>query len=57
MPTLRLTQSAVSENRFRVESALEGHGVVRKTATTEFDFHFTPQDREDLRWYADRGNR
>lgn len=53
MPTLRLTQSAVGENRFRVEAALEGDGLPRKTATTEFDFHFTPQDREDLRWYLE----
>ncbi len=53
MPTLRLTQSAVGENRFRVEAALEGDGLSRKTATTEFDYLFTSQDREDLRWYLE----
>jgi hypothetical protein len=52
MPTLRLTQSS-SANKFHVEAALEGDGLVRQTATAEFDFHFTPQDREDLRWYLE----
>lgn len=52
MPTLRLTQSVTGENRFRVEAALEG-GPVRQTATVEFEFHFTEQDREDLRWYLE----
>jgi tetratricopeptide (TPR) repeat protein len=53
MPTLRLTQSTVSPDRFRVEAALEGDGLSRQTATTEFDFTVTPQDREDLRWYLE----
>jgi tetratricopeptide (TPR) repeat protein len=52
MPTLRLTQS-ISANKFHVEAALDGDGLVRQTATAEFDFHFTPQDREDLRWYLE----
>jgi tetratricopeptide (TPR) repeat protein len=52
MSTLRLTQSS-SANKFHVEAALEGDGLVRKTATAEFDFDFTPQDREDLRWYLE----
>lgn len=53
MPTLRLTQSAIGENRIRVESAVESEGLPRQTATAEFDFQFTPQDREDLRWYLE----
>lgn len=53
MPTLRLTQSTVSPDRFRVEAALEGDGLPRRTATTEFDFIVTAQDREDLRWYLE----
>jgi len=53
MPTLRLTQSASSANKFHVEAALEGDGLVRQTATAEFDFDFSPQDREDLRWYLE----
>jgi len=51
MPTLRLTQSTLSEDRFGVEAALERDGLPRQTATTEFDFAF--QDREDLRWYPE----
>ena len=53
MPTLRLTQSAVTPDRFRVEAALEGDGLPRQIATADFDFPVTPQDREDLRWYLE----
>ena len=53
MSILRLTQSAISSNRFRVETALEADGFARQTATAEFDFLVTPQDREDLRWYLE----
>ena len=51
MPTLRLTQSVAGEHRFHVEAALEGDGPVRQTVTIEFDFQFTEQDRENIRWY------
>jgi len=53
MPTLRLTQSSVSSDRFRVEAALEGDGAPRQAATAEFDFRVSEQDREDLRWYLE----
>jgi hypothetical protein len=53
MPTLRLTQSVIGENRFRVEAALEGEGMLRQTANAEFEFHISEQDREDLRWYLE----
>lgn len=53
MPTLRLTQSSVSSDRFRVEAALEGDGVPRQVSTAEFDFRLSDQDREDLRWYLE----
>ena len=54
MPTLRLTQSTTGQNnRQRVEVALEGDGLPPQIATAEFDFLFTPQDREDLRWYLE----
>jgi hypothetical protein len=53
MSTLRLTQSIVKPQRFRVEAVLEGDGLPRQVATTEFDFVVPPQDREDLRWYLE----
>jgi tetratricopeptide (TPR) repeat protein len=53
MPTLRLTQSSVSPDRFRVEAALEGDETPRQVATSEFDFRLSDQDREDLRWYLE----
>lgn len=53
MPTLRLTQSTVSWDKYRVEAALEGNGLPRQIATAEFSFDFSPQDSEDLRWYLE----
>jgi tetratricopeptide (TPR) repeat protein len=53
VPKLRLTQSTVSQDRYRVESSLVGDGLSPQTATSEFDFLVTPQDREDLRWYLE----
>jgi tetratricopeptide (TPR) repeat protein len=53
MPTLCLTQSEIDAHKFRVEASFEGQGLTRATATAEFDFVFTPQDREDLRWYLE----
>lgn len=53
MHILRLNQSTVSPNRFRVEAALESNGSHQQTATVEFDFLIKPQDREDLRWYLE----
>lgn len=52
MFTLRLTQSSVGQDRYRVEAALESDKP-RQTATAEFAFDFTAQDREDLRWYLE----
>jgi len=53
MPTLRVTQSTLSAETFRVEASLEEEGQPRRIAVTEFDFPITPQDREDLRWYLE----
>jgi tetratricopeptide (TPR) repeat protein len=53
MPTLRLTQSTLSAEKFRVEAALEAEGQPRRTSVAEFEFSITPQDREDLRWYLE----
>jgi hypothetical protein len=50
---IRLTQSTLGEERFRVEVAVEGDGQPRRTAVADFDFPITPQDREDLRWYLE----
>ena len=52
-PMLRLTQTALGEDRYAVEVALEGDGLPRQTARTSFAFKLTDQDREDLRWYLE----
>jgi tetratricopeptide (TPR) repeat protein len=52
MNTLRLTQSDAGSDRYRVEIAWEGDGP-RQTATAEFGFQMTDQDRRDLQWYLE----
>jgi len=52
MTILRLTQSDASEDRYRVDISLEGDGP-RHTATAEFAFEMTDQDRRDLQWYLE----
>jgi hypothetical protein len=53
MFTLRLTQTTVGQDKYRVEVALEGEGLPRQTATPHFDFKLGTQDQEDLRWYLE----
>src|ERR1051325_2309323 len=50
---LRLTQTAESENKYRVEVAFECDGLPRHTATARFEFHLTTQEHERLRWYLE----
>jgi hypothetical protein len=53
LATLRLTQSAgKGGDEYRVEIAYEGDDG-RETATTDFHFDVTAQDREDVRWYME----
>lgn len=51
--TLRITQVAEAEGRYRVELALEGDTSHQPPATAHFEFKLTDQDREDLRWYME----
>lgn len=51
--TLRLTQKVTDRDRYSVEVALEGEGVVRQTVTVNFAFTLTAQDQEDFRWYLE----
>ncbi len=51
MLTLRLTQFTAGPDQYRVEVTLEGERPPRQTATTQFEFKLTAQEREDLRWY------
>ena len=51
MALLRLTQTNTGVDSYRVEVALERSGSSRQTATSEFKFALTPQEREDMRWY------
>jgi hypothetical protein len=49
---LRIKQHAVAKDRHQVEIDLAGDGAPR-AATSTFDFHISPQDEEDLRWYLE----
>jgi len=51
MALLRLTQTNTGADSYRVEVAVERAGSSRMTATSEFKFALTPQEREDMRWY------
>lgn len=53
MPTLRLIQSTAGPDRYRVQVSLDGDARPPLTATAEFAFSFSDQDREDLRWYLE----
>jgi hypothetical protein len=53
MPTLRLTQFADGNDRYRVEIAFEEEGCPRRTAVSHFALAVSEQDREDLRWYLE----
>jgi len=48
MPTLRLRQTSIGEDRYRVEIELEG-----QTAVSEFTFALSAQEQEDLRWHLE----
>ena len=49
---LRLTQTSLGGDRYRVEIALES-GVLPQSAYSVFSFSLTPQDQEDIRWYLE----
>ena len=53
MPRLRITQSTVGEDRYRVDLEFEADGGPRQTTTATFDFQMTEQDQADLRWYLE----
>ncbi len=53
MLTLRLTQTKEETGKFRLETALEGEGIPRQTATARFNFELTAQDQESIRWYLE----
>src|SRR6266487_2750786 len=52
MPTLHLTQIGLGANRHRVLIDFSDDGE-RSSATADFDFALSDQDREDLRWYLE----
>jgi hypothetical protein len=52
MSLLRLRQSAGNEGRYRVVAEFENEGL-RRSAESEFHFHLSAQDKEDLRWYLE----
>ena len=49
MPTLRLTQSTVRQNHYRVEIRYENEPPI----PVEFDFQMSDQDYSDIRWYLE----
>jgi hypothetical protein len=53
MPVLRLTQTTVRTDEYRVEIAIEGDGQPRSIATSQFQFILSSQEQEDIRWYLE----
>lgn len=53
VPTLHISQTTIGSARYRVDVRLDGDGFAPCTATANFDFKMTAQDREDLRWYLE----
>jgi hypothetical protein len=52
MSLLRLRQFAEGEGRYRVVAEFENGGL-RRSAESRFEFQFTAQDQEDIRWYLE----
>ncbi len=53
MSRLRITQSTIDRDRYRIDLEFEVEGAQRQTATVNFDFRMTEQDQADLRWYLE----
>ncbi len=51
-PTLRLTQTVEQETLFHIAVELTGAGP-RLTATAQFSFALSDQERQDVRWYVE----
>ncbi len=53
MRRLRIKQSELGEDRYKIDLDFEGDGGTRQKASAEFEFRMTPQDQSDLRWYLE----
>lgn len=55
MTTLRIaeTDGAVADGLYHMTISLETDGAQSHSAATAFAFQWTPQDREDIRWYLE----
>lgn len=53
MSVLRLIQTTVGINQYRVGIAIEGDGQPRSIATSQFKFTLNSQEQEDIRWYLE----
>lgn len=53
MSVIRLTQTTVGTNQYRVEIAIEGDGQPRSIAISEFQFGLSFQEQGDIRWYLE----
>ncbi len=53
MLTLRLTQTTIGEDQYRIELVLEEDGTRLKRVTSDFPFRLTDQEQRDLRWYLE----
>jgi len=53
MQVLELRQLALAEGRYRVEAILQRGGVAPLTASGDFSFSLSIDDRERLRWYLE----
>ncbi|MFN2284177.1 MAG: hypothetical protein ACK2UQ_07130, partial [Anaerolineae bacterium] len=53
MPKLRLIQTALNGDRYRIELQLIEEGKIPRPASVEVQCDFSDSDREDMRWYLE----
>jgi len=53
MPTLRLTQDPLGDDRYHIRLELSGDGLPTQSATATVTCMLSPQDHENLRWYLE----
>ena len=53
LPKLQLKQTALGDDRYRVEITSKNDGEYEQSAQCEFSLDLTAQHREDIRWYLE----
>ena len=53
MLTLRLTQTTIGDDQYKIYLSLEEEGKATRRAESDFPFRLTNQEQRDLRWYLE----